>query len=60
MKTRVFFEYAYLAIFIFSVAQVIQYWNHPETKHRYIYIAFAVGALLMFFLRRSLRKRGER
>ncbi|MDO4228393.1 MAG: hypothetical protein Q4C98_01135 [Capnocytophaga sp.] len=59
MKARIFFEYAYLAICIFSIYVAVGYWNTSEMQSFYRYVIFAVVSLGMFFLRRYTRKKNE-
>lgn len=57
MKARIFFEYAYLAICVFSIYEAVRYWNTSETQSFYMYVIFAVASLGMFILRRYTRKK---
>lgn len=59
MNTRIFFEYAYLAICGFSIYEAVRYWNSADKQSFYMYVFFAVASLGMFFLRRITRKRHE-
>ena len=53
-----FFEYAYLIIAIFFVVESILNWNENRQKS-YIYLAFSVVAVFMYFFRRNNRKKYE-
>ncbi|ATA89487.1 LPXTG cell wall anchor domain-containing protein [Capnocytophaga stomatis] len=59
MNARIFFEYAYLAVCVISIYLAMGYWQTDEKQSFYLYIAFAVASLAMFFLRRRSRKRGS-
>lgn len=59
MKARIFFEFAYLGICIFSIYEAIRYSNTPDKQSFYMYVFFAAASLAMFFLRRKTRKRYE-
>ncbi|WP_315190801.1 hypothetical protein [Capnocytophaga sputigena] len=60
MNARVFFEYAYLAIAFYCAYQVYALYNTPDRTQWYIYIAFTLGALAMFWFRRNTRLKNRR
>ncbi|WP_212897651.1 LPXTG cell wall anchor domain-containing protein [Capnocytophaga cynodegmi] len=60
MNARIFFEYAYLAVCAVSIYLAVEYWQTEQKQSFYLYIAFAIASLAMFFLRRKNRKRNER
>jgi len=60
MGTKIYrlFEYAYLAMAVFSVYIVIDNWN--ENRYRsYLFSLFTIVAIFMFFFKRKFRKKIE-
>nr|WP_315123561.1 hypothetical protein [uncultured Capnocytophaga sp.] len=55
MNGRIFFEYAYLAIALYCAYQVYASWSTPHHTQWYMYIAFALASLAMFWFRRQTR-----
>lgn len=53
-----FFEYAYLVIAIFFMVETVLNWN-SEPQSAYIYLAFSVAAIFMYFFRKKFRKKFE-
>jgi positive regulator of sigma E activity len=53
-----FFEIAYLVIAIIFIVETILRWNSEPNK-AYIFLAFAVLAVFMYFFRKKYRKRFE-
>ncbi len=56
MKLFRIFEIVYLAIAAISIFEVIANWNIDRTR-AYIFVAFAVISIFMFFFRRHYRKK---
>ena len=54
-----FFEIAYLIIAIVFIVETIMRWNSEPNK-AYIFLAFALLAIFMFFFRKKYRKRFEK
>ncbi len=52
------FEYAYIAMAIFSLYLVYEYWGENKTRS-YLFLFFAVMAVFMFFFKRKFRKNIE-
>jgi len=53
-----FFEYAYLVIAIVFLIETVLNWN-TEPQKSYIYLAFSVVAVFMYFFRKKFRKKFE-
>jgi positive regulator of sigma E activity len=53
-----FFEIAYLIIAIVFIVETILRWNSDRNK-AYIFMAFAVMAVFMYFFRKKYRKKFE-
>lgn len=60
MNIRKFFEYAYLAIAVFSIYEAVKYWQTDNSRSFWLYVVFALVALLMFFVRRRARLQGKK
>ncbi len=60
MNGRIFFEYAYLAIAIYCAYQVYVLRGSSQGSEWYMYIAFALAALAMFWFRRQTRLKQRR
>lgn len=54
-----FFEIAYLIIAIVFIVETVLRWNSEPNK-AYIFLAFAVLAVFMYFFRKKYRKRFEK
>jgi len=54
-----FFEIAYLVIAVLFTVESILRWNSEPDK-AYIFLAFAVLAVFMFFFRKKYRKRFQK
>jgi len=54
-----FFEIAYLVIAVLFTVESILRWNSEPNK-AYIFLAFAVLAVFMFFFRKKYRKRFQK
>ena len=52
------FEYAYIAMAIFSIYLVISNWE-TDRNRAYLFVFFAVVAIFMFFFKRNFRKKIE-
>ena len=52
------FEYAYLAMAVFSVYIVIDNWNENRSRS-YLFALFGIVAVFMFFFKRKFRKKIE-
>ena len=52
------FEYAYLAMAVFSVYIVIDNWNDNRSRS-YLFLLFGIVAVFMFFFKRKFRKKIE-
>jgi FtsH-binding integral membrane protein len=52
------FEYAYLAMAVFSVYIVIDNWNENRSRS-YLFLLFGIVAVFMFFFKRKFRKKIE-
>lgn len=52
------FEYAYIAMAIFSIYLVFENWGE-EGSRSYLFMFFAVMAVFMFFFKRRFRKNIE-
>ena len=50
------FEFVYLAIAVISIYEVVTNWD-TDRGRSYIFIAFAVVSVFMFFFRRHYRKK---
>lgn len=59
MKLSKFFEFAYLAVALFFIYEAFSNWN-TERDTSYLYIAFVVICLFMFFFRRRMRHKFEK
>ncbi|MFI2742991.1 hypothetical protein ACG2LH_09645 [Zhouia sp. PK063] len=59
MKFLKFTEYLYVLVAIVSVIEIIALWNEDRTK-AYMFVAFAVVSISMFFFRRHYRKKFDR
>ena len=53
-----FFEFAYLVIAIIFFVETFLTWNSDPNK-AYIFLAFAVMAVFMYFFRKKYRKKFE-
>lgn len=53
-----FFEIAYLIIAIVFIVETVLRWNSDRNK-AYIFMAFAVMAVFMYFFRKKYRKKFE-
>ena len=53
-----FFEIAYLVIAIVFIVETVLKWNSDRNK-AYIFLAFAILAIFMYFFRKKYRKRFE-
>jgi positive regulator of sigma E activity len=53
-----FFEFAYLVIAIIFIVETVLNWNLNRQKS-YIYLAFSVLAIFMYFFRKKYRKKYE-
>lgn len=53
-----FFEFAYLIIAIIFIVETFLTWNSDPNK-AYIFLAFAVMAIFMYFFRKKYRKKFE-
>lgn len=53
-----FFEFAYLVITVVFVVETVLNWNENRQK-AYIYLAFSVLAVFMYFFRKKYRKKYE-
>ena len=53
-----FFEFAYLIIAVVFVVETVLNWNENRQK-AYIYLAFSVLAVFMYFFRKKYRKKYE-
>ncbi len=58
VKYYKFFEYAYLVIAIIFIVEAFLNWKINSQKS-YIYLAFAVLAIFMYFFRKKFRKKFE-
>ena len=54
-----FFEIAYLIIAIIFIVESVLRWNSEPNK-AYIFLAFAVLAIFMYFFRKKYRKRFQK
>jgi len=52
------FEFAYLIIAVVFVVETVLNWNENRQK-AYIYLAFSVLAVFMYFFRKKYRKKYE-
>lgn len=53
------FEYAYIAMAIFSLYLVISYWEQDRGR-AYVFMFFGVVAIFMYFFKRRFRKNIEK
>jgi len=53
-----FFEFAYLVIAIIFIVETVLNWNLNRQKS-YIYLAFSLLAVFMYFFRKKYRKKYE-
>jgi L-asparagine transporter-like permease len=53
-----FFEYAYLVISVFFLVETFLTWKTDPQK-AYIFLAFSILAIFMYFFRKKYRKRLE-
>ena len=53
-----FFEFAYLLIAIVFIVEMVLNWNENRQK-AYIYLAFSLLAVFMYFFRKKYRKKYE-
>jgi positive regulator of sigma E activity len=53
-----FFEIAYLVIAIIFIVETFLRWNSDRNK-AYIFLAFSIMAVFMYFFRKKYRKRFE-
>jgi len=54
-----FFEIAYLVIAIIFIVETFMRWNSDRNK-AYIFLAFSIMAVFMYFFRKKYRKRFEK
>jgi LPXTG-motif cell wall-anchored protein len=54
-----FFEIAYLIIAVVFIFETVMRWNSEPNK-AYIFLAFALLAIFMYFFRKKFRKRFEK
>ncbi len=54
-----FFEFAYIAVALFSAYLVATNWN-TNRERAYIFVFFGVVAIFMFFFKRKFRKNIEK
>jgi positive regulator of sigma E activity len=54
-----FFEIAYLVIAIIFIVETFMRWNADRNK-AYIFLAFSIMAVFMYFFRKKYRKRFEK
>ncbi len=54
-----FFEIAYLIIAVVFIVETIMRWNSEPNK-AYIFLAFGLLAIFMYFFRKKYRKRFEK
>lgn len=54
-----FFEIAYLVIAVVFIVETVLRWN-SEREKAYIFLAFSVLAIFMYFFRKRYRKRFEK
>lgn len=54
-----FFEIAYLVIAIIFIVETVLRWNSEPNK-AYIFLAFAILAIFMYFFRKKYRKRFQK
>jgi len=54
-----FFEFAYLIIAIIFIVETVLRWNSEPNK-AYIFLAFSLLAVFMYFFRKKYRKRFEK
>jgi len=59
MKFFRIFEIVYLVIAVISIIEVVKGWEQDRNR-AYIFLAFAVISIFMFFFRRYYRKKFER
>ena len=53
-----FIEYGYLLIAIILIVESIMHWNSNRQK-AYIFLAFSILAILMYFFKKHFRKKIE-
>lgn len=58
-KLYLIFEYAYIAMAVFSLYLVYSNWETDQGR-AYIFLMFAVVAIFMFFFKRKFRKNVEK
>ena len=58
MKVFKIFEYAYLVVAAFFAVEAYRIWGESQGR-AYVYIAFVVIAIFMFFFKRRFRKKME-
>lgn len=58
MRFFKYFEYAYLVIAAFFLFETIRIWNE-ERNRAYLFAAFVVVAIFMYFFKRRFRKKME-
>lgn len=60
MRNKIYrlFEYAYIAMALFSAYLVVVNW-HENRGRAYMFIFFALVAVFMFFFKRNFRKKIE-
>ncbi len=60
MKTKIaiIVEYLYLVMAVFFTYETINNWNENPSR-AYLFLAFAVVSVFMFFFRRKFRKKME-
>lgn len=51
-----FIEYGYLIIAIFLMVETVLNWN-PQPQKAYIYLAFSLLAIFMYFFKKNFRKK---
>jgi len=58
VKALKYTKYLYLFVAVLSIYKIIETWSHNESVD-YMFVAFAVVSLLMFFFRRHYEKKFE-
>ena len=59
VKYFIFFEVAYLVIAIVFIVETFLKWNSDRNK-AYIFLAFSLMAIFMYFFRKKYRKKFEK
>ncbi|KAB8154359.1 hypothetical protein EZY14_007950 [Kordia sp. TARA_039_SRF] len=58
MKVLKYTKYVYLLVAVLSIVKIVTTWN-SEGRIDYIFVAFGVVSLFMFFFRRHYEKKFE-